>query len=384
MEFSKEEIAGYNKIRNPIFRHVTCNASWRSMYFGIAGTVTMCCYNQKEKLGWYAPGDKLLDIWHSDKAKALRRQFSQNSVAKGCDRCAQEIHSGNYEGLLSLKYDSDLTPIPNEYRATWKELWRRIKGEKKGPLTYEPDFPEILEFEIANSCNLECVMCNEACSSSIRARNGKPPIPSKYDDAFIDQIRDFIPHLKSAHFFGGEPFLIDMYYRIWEMIIEINPKVVSHISSNGTILNARARKIIEGHPVNLSLSLDAITKSVYEKIRINANYERVMDNIDYLVSVKDKMDHLSITACAMPANSYDLPNLVEFCNKKKIGVFFNTVFEPKEYSMLSMSAGELKALYEYYETVQFDANAPAKNIERFKGLIHQTKYWYQQKVQAKN
>ena len=375
MEFTNEQIEGYNKIRDIVHRRFTCNAPWRSMYFGIANTVTMCCYNQSEKLGLYKPGVKLLDIWHSDKAKKLRRQFSTNTMAEGCVRCAHQIKGGNYEGLLSLKYDSNITPIPYD---TNPRIWQKLK-ELTGRNIYEPDFPEVLEFEIANTCNLECVMCNEACSSSISIRNGKLPVLGQYDDDFIVQLRDFIPHLRSAHFFGGEPFLIESYYKIWEMIIEINPKVVSHISSNGTILNARARKILESHSVNLSLSLDAITQSVYEKIRINANYERVMDNIDYLVSIKDRMDHLSITACAMPVNSYDLPNLVEFCNQKKIGVFFNTVFDPKEHSMLSMSAEELKKLYEYYESISFAADAPAKNVERFKGLVLQTRYWYQKK-----
>lgn len=350
------------------------------MYFGIAGTVTMCCYNQKEKLGFYSPGDKLSDIWHSRAAKNLRSQFSNSTMSAGCERCAHELQGGNYEGLLALKYDASATPVKLQ-PFSGRGLWELITGPKKDMKATEPDYPEVMEFEIANTCNLECIMCNEACSSAIRSRKGLPPVLGKFDIGFVEQLREFIPHLKTAHFFGGEPFLIDLYYDIWDLIIELKPTVVSHITSNGTILNSRVREILESHPVNLCLSIDAITKEVYEKIRVNAKYDRMVSNLDYFISIKDKLDHLSITACAMPTNRLDLPLLVEFCNQNDIGVFFNTVFEPFNHSMSSLTVDELKATLDYYENFSFKSSQRPKNEERFKGLVKQTRYWYEQKLQ---
>ena len=46
-----------------------------------------------------------------------------------------------------------------------------------------------------------------------------------YDAAFVKQLEEFIPHLEEVKFYGGEPFLIEIYYEIWEKIMELNPKV---------------------------------------------------------------------------------------------------------------------------------------------------------------
>ena len=47
--------------------------------------------------------------------------------------------------------------------------------------------------------------------------------------------------------------------------------------------------------MNLSISMDAFTKEVYEKIRINGDYEALRKNIDYFLSIKEDLDDLSIT-----------------------------------------------------------------------------------------
>lgn len=57
----------------------------------------------------------------------------------------------------------------------------------------DPDWPRQMEFSVSNTCNLQCVMCNGEWSSSIRSqREGLPPLPKVYDDAFFDGLRDFL------------------------------------------------------------------------------------------------------------------------------------------------------------------------------------------------
>ena len=196
-----------------------------------------------------------------------------------------------------------------------------------------------------------------------------------YDDAFIQEIKTILPHIKSAHFFGGEPFLIRHYLEIWEAIIAINPNIVSHVSTNGTILNGRVRSIIAGHPMNLSISMDAFSKEVYEKIRINGDYEALRKNIDYFLSIKEELDDLSITACVMPTNAMDIIHLVSFCQEHSINVFFNTVFEPKEHSLQSMKKDDLVKVLHHYEDYQkvleHEDAGLSINKRRFNGLLEQ-------------
>ena len=127
--------------------------------------------------------------------------------------------------------------------------------------------------------------------------------------------------------------------------------------------------------MNLSISMDAFTKEVYEKIRINGDYEALRKNIDYFLSIKEELDDLSITACVMPINAMDIIHLVSFCQEHRINVFFNTVFEPREHSLRSMKKDDLAKVLHHYEDYQKvleqeDAGLSI-NKRRFNGLIEQ-------------
>lgn len=64
-------------------------------------------------------------------------------------------------------------------------------------------------------------------------------IKSPYNDAFVEQLEEFIPHLKELRFNGGEPFLINAVFRIFEKVEKLNPKLKIVIATNGTVWIAR-------------------------------------------------------------------------------------------------------------------------------------------------
>jgi len=151
----------------------------------------------------------------------------------------------------------------------------------------EPEvYPIRLEFELSNKCNLECAMCSGVFSSSIRAnREGKPPLPQMYDSNFVEQLKPFIPHLKQAKFLGGEPFLIDIYYDIWELFIKSNPSCEIIITTNGTVFTNKVQRVLENLNCQIIVSLDSVTKDTYEGIRVNAVMERTLDHLDKFMSL---------------------------------------------------------------------------------------------------
>ena len=65
-------------------------------------------------------------------------------------------------------------------------------------------------------CNFECIMCDGVASSRIRKRREKcPPLLCPYDERFLDDLDEFLPHLRWARLYGGEPFLSSENYRVW-------------------------------------------------------------------------------------------------------------------------------------------------------------------------
>jgi MoaA/NifB/PqqE/SkfB family radical SAM enzyme len=225
------------------------------MYFRPNGSVTACCFNRSYELGHY-PGNTIKEIWQGARTISLSNYLQKNDFSHGCERCKVSWDSENLMGAGFSLYERH--PINKNY-------------------------PTLLEFELNNTCNLECVMCFGEFSSSIRRNRDKlPALEMKYDDKFVTQLEEFIPYLKEAKFLGGEPFLIKIYYKIWEKIIEINPDCVIDIQTNATILNSGIKDLLERGRFRIGVSIDSQTKEIYEKIRVNSNYEIVKSNLEYL------------------------------------------------------------------------------------------------------
>lgn len=362
MDFPADRLRDYSHHRPAVYRHLTCHAPWRSMYFGISGSVTACCYNHSQPLGWYGAGTRLADIWQSVQAEALRAQFDEAHMATGCDRCASQLEAGNFEGMLTTYFDGQCSPAV-------------LSGEHPAV----PAYPEMLELELANTCNLECPMCTEVLSSAIAARKGIPAAGPVYGDDFAEQLREFLPHLRTIHFLGGEPFLIKPYYPIWDLIAEVNPKIICQITTNATVLNKRVEEVLRKVPVELNLSIDAINPEVYEAVRINAKFDQVMKNVEWFLDNRWRLRFFSMSACVMPVNRFDIPNLLEFCNRRRVELFFNTVFDPREHSMLSLSEAELESLAGFYRSFEFHADFLPVNRERYDGLIAMVEGWLDKK-----
>ena len=330
LEFSQEILKDYNRHRPNGPQSKVCYAPFKSIFFSTQGEVIACCYNRTYRLGNY-PEMSVKEIWHGEKAENLRKYISENNMDHGCNGCKMQILSGDKDGnkAKSKQYDTHRT-------------------NSNG-------YPSVMEFELSNVCNLECEMCSGAFSSLIRKnRECLPPLKDPYDDAFVEQLEEFIPHLEEVKFFGGEPYLIEVYYKIWEKIIELNPSVRITLQTNGTILNNRVKRIMEQTRFHVGISIDSLEKENYERIRINAKFERVMENLEWFRKYCKKQNtFFGISACAMQQNWHELPDFVRYCNKINVPVYFHTVFFPKESAFHTLEAEELQHMVDELSKEKF-------------------------------
>ena len=184
----KKLLDSYNKSRSSTNKSLLCHAPFVSLNFEQNGNVTACCYNRTFVLGTY-PQNNLEEIWTSKKTNQLREYIKVNDLTHGCELCLHQLESGNFSGMRAKGYD----------------LYAQDKNDSSLELK-----PQVFEFELSNTCNLECTMCNGHFSSSIRKnREQLPPKENPYDADFVNQLEAFFLDLKVAKFLGGEPFLID-------------------------------------------------------------------------------------------------------------------------------------------------------------------------------
>jgi MoaA/NifB/PqqE/SkfB family radical SAM enzyme len=342
----------YNAYRVAVEGALLCYAPFRSMYIGQKGKVSACCFGRTYVLG-YVTQNTLLKIRQGENTAKLREALLNNDLSKGCQLCAEQINGHNFENANALhfeNYPQNALPYPN-----------------------------LLEFELSNECNLECVMCHGLSSSLIRAKREKlPPLEGHYDDTFIAQLDEFIPHLYEAKFFGGEPFLIDIYLRIWERMVAMNPSIRIAVQTNGTVLNSRTKDLLERGNFNIGVSIDGADKKTYEAIRINGKFEQVIDNLHYFHDYcKRKNTFFGLSACAMQENRYGLATLVRLANSFECSIYFNTVFYPRHSSLKFLDKTELLRTIDFLLKEDLPANTQVqqKNKVHFTNMLKQMQHW---------
>ncbi len=361
MPLSSQILTEYNEQRLCGPRPLVCYAPFTALYLGMDGEVSPCCYNRYKKeylLGKY-PGNSLHDIWFGKQLQKIREHIQANDLNFGCDFCREDMESGNYRAVKSSLYD-----------------FTRLNEHK---------YPSRMDFELDNTCNLECIMCEPKYSSSIQKKQHKKnetAVP--YGQDFLSQLAEFIPHLDYCCFLGGEPFLIDIYYDIWETLTARNPDCSIIVQTNGTVLNDRVRKLLDRGKFTLSVSLDALNKQTYEKIRTGARFETILKNLEYFKEYsKRKKTQLYITACLMQQNWQEFAGLVEYCNTGNILLSFHKVIALENCSLQDLDSATLKSISENYAKVELPELTKIQGLNKISGqnMINYVQEWHRQAQQ---
>ncbi|HNE93379.1 MAG TPA: radical SAM protein [Chitinophagaceae bacterium] len=311
---SEKEVVEYNKNRKFKVSKEICFAPKSSMIFSFDGNVYLCCENKSYPIGNILQ-TSLHEIWFGQKRKWLDNEINNNyNLSNGCSSCERKIKHQEYTLALAQTFD----------------LYNH--SEKSS-------YPSRLDFEIHNTCNLECVMCGGIYSSSIQAnRNKMPAIKILYDENFVQQLDEFIPYVKYINLIGGEPTLIKVYYDIMEKVNEHNPKCVIHLQTNASTLNAKFKNILDRGNFQIGISVDALIKEKVETIRKNIVFEEFMEHVNFYIALyKKNKIKLTINTCPMPENWSDVLDVIDFCNQHKLPIFFCIVNAPYYSSFESSS-----------------------------------------------
>lgn len=325
-----------------------CKAAEYSLLFQPSGEVLACHYNRGYILGIY-PENLIKEIWNSKKRKSLIKSIENGNFKLGCHYCKEKIDEGNIWATGFNKYN-----------------YMKNHSKTKMPIS--------MEFQLDNICNLECIMCSGEYSNGIRKNREKGSIyKSPYDDEFVHQLTDYIPHLKYCAFTGGEPFLFDIYYKIWDKIKLLNPNLQLYISSNGSILNDKIKSYLKDLNFNFSFSIDSVEKISYEKIRRNAKLEVSIKNIEWYQSYcKSKNTEINIKTLVTPQNILEIDSLLKYCHDKNLPINFKFAQLPWFARIDTMSKDNLNKAIQKLKNINFISSTEIQknNIKNLKLLIY--------------
>ncbi|HOY38516.1 MAG TPA: radical SAM protein [Bacteroidales bacterium] len=330
-----------------------CFALRSNVYFHINGDVSMCSHNHSLVLGKF-PENRISEIVEGEFRRQATESFLSGDIPTDCRSCYEKLKSNNPKAATFQVYNQ-------AYR-------------KSGiPLT--------AEFELSNHCNLACIMCSPVLSDQIHSEK-KPDLPSPYNTDFVEQLTPYLAYLKRASFKGGEPFLIDLYFEIWEKIIASGAKTIISVTSNGTVLNKKVRDILERGRFDINISIDSLEKDKYEEIRRNASFDVFRRNLDFFIGYcKSKKTNFNSCTCLMTNNYSGVPDIYRFAIKNRFNIFMNYVEHPAYLSVKTMEKNKILEVMTYMQKhmPKFSPIRDRENRASYDAMIRQLELWAHEK-----
>ncbi len=341
--------AAYQRDRGTPHRESICNAPLTNLYFSVDGQVSPCWLYFPDVPPRWSPDRSIADIWNGPEFTKVRTALAEHRFIGRCSECRHDIANGVRP--LAAAYDN---PHPIG------------------------DWPTMLELELSNVCNLECVMCSGRLSSRIRKnRDHLPPLDSPYDDSFVDQVAELLPGLQEIRFNGGEPLLQPIVYAITDRVAEVRPDLKVTIATNGTVWTPRVERLLERCSINVNLSIDSLVPERYESIRVNADFEQVMTNFERFRSYCATRDRtLCVMVNPMRDNWQEMADYVWFCNDRDVHLHYNTIRHPEHLALHNLSVAELTEIHDTLAGRELPAAGGARadvhrnNLSEYRSLVH--------------
>lgn len=177
-----------------------------------------------------------------------------------------------------------------------------------------------LRLDTNNICNLKCIFCyRRELENNIKKRI------MSYDEFKMIADKLFpITELLSLSC-ATEPTLTPNFEKYIELSCKYNIPFIEFVS-NGLLLNDSIIEISIRNKLNkITISIDAASKELYEKIRINSNFDKVINNLEKINDLKKKLN-IFTTEIVIEYTAFDL-NIEESIDfVKKYHNYFDTFF----------------------------------------------------------
>lgn len=258
--------------------YAICTFPFDSAQISMQGEVFVCCPPWCNSYSLGNIYERSFDeIWNGEKAKKLRRQF----IDKKYDICNLD---------LCVK-DCSQNIIPTEVVPK----------------------PKTFIFCYDATCNVKCIFC--------RSCHQKQDL-SYFNENMDEIILNMLENAENVVLSGvGEALFSPHSRKLIKRITELFPKVRFSLISNGILCD---RKNLEelgilDKLISVTISLHATKKETYDKLVVNGNFDKVMENLNFLSELK-KQGTLNRFILNFVVNSHNYKQMVPYMRlAQKIG-----------------------------------------------------------------
>lgn len=233
-------------------------------------------------------------LGHIDVYNFIKRQTKNLKLDKNDEQILKKILS-SYEKVLNndplsdenfLFKDQEINELKDKSGLNLiRYLSYRYKYNVYPVIKNVSNFPPSIQIELASICNLRCVMCYQHDKSFSSKSNG---YMGYMDFNLFKKIIDEVEGNMEAITFAsrGEPTLnkdLGKFLKYCE-----NKFLGIKLNTNATMFNEKIiNMLLSSDLETLVLSIDAAEKEMYEKIRVNSKFEKIIKNLELFKKIRE-------------------------------------------------------------------------------------------------
>lgn len=166
-------------------------------------------------------------------------------------------------------------------------------------------FPEVIQIELTDRCNSECIMCKHFYEMNDRA--------SDLDDGILEKLERLLPYCRLVLLNGyGESLISSKYGQCMDLLRKYNVK--AFVTTNLSVFNEQhcidAQTVFE----QINVSCHGCNKEDYEKISLGLSFDTFKENLKKLTSL-EKGPKVVLSVVVMVCNIKSMPDMVRFANE---------------------------------------------------------------------
>jgi radical SAM protein with 4Fe4S-binding SPASM domain len=184
-------------------------------------------------------------------------------------------------------------------------------------------FPALIQLQTINACNASCIMCPYPLFKKHFPRG-------RMDDELFEKIIGEIAERPEVHTFvpmlQNEPFLDKkLFDRIARFKQLTRGQVEVELVTNGAFLTAEAiERIREVELDVLDISLDAVSKPTYERIRLGLDFDEVIAGVERVVDAQLPHTSVFVRMVKLRDNAHEVRTFAARWRARGIPVFVYT------------------------------------------------------------
>ena len=285
---------------------VVCVTPWTTIEIvDPDGKARQCCSTWTAGDRGVVLGSTMMDVWNGPGYREARRIMASGALEPLCLPICSRLHDRRFEEKRFRIQSGSEVFVKNQL------LLAEEIALRKEVVTAMP-----LRLSICPStyCNYNCIMCDHG-------RSPRRDLP----ESIWEELPRFLPTLQSLTLLGGEPLANP---HTWQLLrsfdVEKYPDASLDLVTNGSLLTEHALKHIQRCALgDVTVSFNAGTPEVYERVQRGIEMEEILQNLDALIRFRESRPWwfgITLSFVLQPAAAHTLLPFGEIAHARNLRI----------------------------------------------------------------